>query len=87
MSAEAPGRWNQLALLSVAVLLALVPWFSAASVAPLIAAEWEISGLETALLTVAVQLGFAAGALVIAFTGAADVIPAHGLFSGGALLV
>lgn len=86
MSAEASGRWNQLTLLSVAVLLALVPWFSAASVAPLIAAEWEISGLETALLTVAVQLGFAAGALVIAFTGAADVIPAHRLIAGGALL-
>ena len=86
MPAEASGRWNQLTLLSVAVLLALVPWFSAASVAPLIAAEWEISGLETALLTVAVQLGFAAGALVIAFTGAADVIPAHRLIAGGALL-
>lgn len=86
MAAEASGRWNQLTLLSVAVLLALVPWFSAASVAPLIAAEWEISGLETALLTVAVQLGFAAGALVIAFTGAADVIPAHRLIAGGALL-
>ncbi len=86
MSAEASGRWNQLTLLSVAVLLALVPWFSAASVAPLIAAEWEISGIETALLTVAVQLGFAGGALVIAFTGAADVIPAHRLIAGGALL-
>ncbi|CAN5489641.1 MFS transporter [soil metagenome] len=86
MSAEASGRWRQLTLLSVAVLLALVPWFSAASVAPLIAAEWEISSLETALLTVAVQLGFAAGALVIAFTGAADVIPAHRLIAGGALL-
>ncbi|MBA4170705.1 MAG: MFS transporter [Chloroflexi bacterium] len=86
MSAEASGRWRQLTLLSVAVLLALVPWFSAASVAPQIAAEWEISRLETALLTVAVQLGFAAGALVIAFTGAADVIPAHRLIAGGALL-
>ena len=83
---EPHGRWSQLAILSASLLLALVPWFSAASVAPLIAAEWQISSLETALLTVAVQLGFVVGALVVAFTGAADVIPARRLIAGGALL-
>jgi len=84
--AEPGDRWKQLAVLAAAVLLALVPWFSAASVAPLIAAEWEISRLETALLTVAVQLGFVVGAFAIAFSGAADVIPARRLIAGGALL-
>ncbi|MGI8998713.1 MAG: MFS transporter [Candidatus Limnocylindria bacterium] len=84
--AEPGVRWTQLAVLAATVLLALVPWFSAASVAPLIAAEWEISRLETAMLTVAVQLGFVVGALVIAFSGAADVIPARTLIAGGALL-
>ncbi|MDQ3148959.1 MAG: MFS transporter [Chloroflexota bacterium] len=84
--AEPGDRWKQLAVLTAAVILALVPWFSAASVAPLIAAEWEISRLETALLTVAVQLGFVVGALAIAFSGAADVIPARRLIAGGALL-
>ena len=44
----------------------LVPWFSAAAVAPLIAEEWAIGALETALLTVAVQLGFRPGALLLA---------------------
>ena len=83
---EPRGRWGQLAILSTTMLLALVPWFSAAAVAPLIAAEWRITGLETALLTVAVQLGFVVGALVVAFTGAADVIPARRLIAGGALL-
>ena len=83
---EPRGRWPQLAILSASLLLALVPWFSAASVAPLIAAEWQITRLETALLTVAVQLGFVVGALVVAFTGAADVIPARRLIAGGALL-
>jgi MFS family permease len=83
---ETGARWSQLAILAVTLLLALVPWFSAASVAPLIAAEWQISRLETALLTVAVQLGFVVGALVIAFTGAADVIPARRLMAAGALL-
>ena len=83
---EPPGRWTQLGVLSAILLLALVPWFSAASVAPLIAAEWEIGALEVALLTVAVQLGFAVGALVVAFTGAADVMPAGRLMGIGALL-
>ena len=67
-------------------MLALVPWFSAAAVAPLIAAEWQIDGLQTALLTVAVQVGFAIGALVLALTGAADVIPARRLVAGGAFV-
>ena len=85
-ASEPAGRWSQLAILAAAVLLALVPWFSAASVAPLIAAEWQIGRLETALLTVAVQLGFVVGALGIAFSGAADVLPARRLIAGGALL-
>jgi len=86
MPAEPEGRWRLLAVLGACCLLALVPWFSAASVAPLIAAEWDISALETALLTVAVQLGFAIGALVVAFSGAADAISARRLIAGGALL-
>ncbi len=86
MAAEPEGRWGHLAILSACCLLALVPWFSAAAVAPLISAEWGITALETAFLTVAVQLGFAVGALVVAFTGAADVIPARRLIAGGALL-
>jgi MFS family permease len=83
---EPAGRWGTLAALSLAVVLALVPWFSAAAVAPLIAAEWHTDGLETALLTVAVQVGFAIGALVLALTGAADVIPARRLVAGGAFV-
>ncbi|MCV0403811.1 MAG: MFS transporter [Chloroflexi bacterium] len=83
----APGdRWRQLAVLASTVLLALVPWFSAAAVAPLIADEWAIGAVETVLLTVSVQLGFVVGALVVAFSGAADVISARRLIAGGALL-
>lgn len=84
--AEPISRWRMLAILAAVVLLALVPWFSAASVAPLIAAEWRISPFEVALLTVAVQVGFAIGALLVAVTGAADVIPARRLIAGGAVL-
>jgi MFS family permease len=83
---EPSERWRQLVVLAACVLLALVPWFSAASVAGLIRVEWGISHLETALLTVAVQVGFAAGALGLAVTGAADVIAPRRLVAGGALL-
>lgn len=83
---EAVGRWSVLAVLAATLVLALTPWFSAAAVAPLIAAEWRIGALETAFLTVAVQVGFAVGALVVAFTGAADAIAAHRLIAAGALL-
>ena len=67
------GRWRQLAAIAVGLLLAFAPWFSASAVAPLLAAEWQTTRLELPLLTVAVQLGFAAGALTLAATGAADV--------------
>ncbi len=83
---EPAARWAQLAVLAATVLLALVPWFSAAAVAPIIGEEWAIGSVETVMLTVAVQLGFVVGALVVAFTGAADVVPARRLMAGGALL-
>lgn len=82
---EPAGRWRQLAVLAACCCLALVPWFSAASVAPVIAAEWGVSALEIALLTVGVQLGFAAGALAVAFSGAADALSARRLMAAGAL--
>ncbi len=82
---EAAGRWAQLAILSLVVLCALGTWFSAAAVAPVLSAEWHVSGLAIASLTIAVQLGFAAGAVVLASVGAPDVLPARTLMALGAL--
>ena len=82
---EPAGRWRLLALLAMGELLAMSPWFSASAVAPLITAQWTLQGMDLPLLTIAVQLGFVAGALLIAVTGAADVLPARGLFLAGAL--
>ena len=42
--------------------------------------------LDLPLLTVAVQLGFVAGALLLALTGAADVVRGRVLFLAGACL-
>ena len=83
---EAPGRWRQLAIVALALSLAMGPWFSAGAVGPLIAAEWHTQGLELPLLTVAVQLGFAAGALLLAVAGVPDVVPGPRLLAIGAVL-
>ena len=56
------------------MLLAFAPWFSASAVAPLLATEWHTTGLDLPLLTVAVQVGFAVAAIVLAVSGAADVV-------------
>jgi MFS family permease len=86
VDAEPAGRWRMLAVLSVGILLAEAPWFSSAAVARLLAVEWQPTGFELSMLTVAVQLGFAAGAVVLAVSGAADVLPGRVLFAAGALI-
>jgi MFS family permease len=83
---DPPGAWRMLAILSAGVLLAEAPWFSSGAVAPLLAAEWQPTGFELSMLTVAVQLGFAAAALLLAISGAADVLPGRWLFAGGAFV-
>ena len=55
-------RRRALALLALALVLAMSTWFSAAAVLPQLRADWELSSGESAWLTIAVQLGFVAGA-------------------------
>jgi len=55
-------------------------------VAPNLVSAWSLGGLDLPLLTVAVQLGFVAGALLLALTGAADALSATRLFFLGATL-
>lgn len=86
VGADPPGRWWQLAILAVGILLAEAPWFASGAVAPLLRDEWATTGLELPLLTVAVQLGFAVGALALATVGAADVLSGRWLFVVGALV-
>ncbi|MFN8629257.1 MAG: MFS transporter [Chloroflexota bacterium] len=85
-TAVAPRRWRMMGLLGAGELLAMSPWFSASAVAPLIAAQWSLTGIALPMLTIAVQLGFVVGALLLAATGAADVLPARSLFLAGAVV-
>jgi MFS family permease len=79
-------RWRQLGIIGLAELLALAPWFGASAVAPNLVESWTLGGLDLAILTVAVQLGFVVGALLLALTGAADALSATRLFFIGAAL-
>ena len=83
---EPAGRWVQLAALSAAVLLVLGTWFSGTAVAASLKAEWGLDAVGIASLTVAVQLGFAVGAVVLAAVGVPDVVPARWLITGGAFV-
>jgi len=83
---EPPGRWRMLAVIGIGTLLSFAPWFSASAVAPLLKAEWHTTGLQLPMLTVAVQLGFAVAALLLAVSAAPDVIPGPVLFFGGAIV-
>ena len=80
------SRWPQLTVIGLGELLAMAPWLGASAVAPSLVENWQLGGLDLPLLTVAVQLGFVVGALLLAFTGAADVWSATRLFFVGAVL-
>ncbi len=81
-----PERWRQLAVLSLAELLALSLWFSASAVLPALRREWALGDGGAAGLTIAVQLGFIAGTLGAALANLPDVWPARRVMIAGALL-
>jgi hypothetical protein len=73
-----------LLVLAIAELLAMAPWFSASAVAPALARVWHLSPATTAWLTISVQLGFVAGAVVSAMLTLADRLSARRLVAGSA---
>ncbi len=85
-SSESPGaRWRILAFLAAALLLAMSTWFSASAVIPQLRAEWALSPNTAAWLTIAVQLGFVAGAVFSSLLNIADLISPRHVMMGGAI--
>ena len=74
-----------LALLALSLVLTMTTWFSASAVIPQLKTEWNLSSNERAWLTIAVQLGFVAGALLSSVLNVADVIDARYVIVGGAV--
>jgi MFS family permease len=79
----APGRWRSLAVLATCLILGMAPWFSSSAVGATLKVEWQTGTLGLPALAVAVQLGFAAGAILLAIAGVPDVVPARYLMAAG----
>jgi MFS family permease len=75
-----------LAVLAIAELLAMAPWFSASAVSPALVSAWGLSPTSAAWLTISVQLGFVIGALVSATLTLPDRLSARRLVAGSAAL-
>ncbi len=75
-----------LAYLSVATVLSLTVWFSTNAIAPALEAEKGFSSGDIAWLTIAVQIGFVIGTLLIAITNLVDVINTRKVFAICAVL-
>ncbi len=77
---------RSLVLLALAELLGMSVWFSASAVVPALTKVWSLGSSGQAWLTMAVQVGFVAGALASAVLNLADLIPAPRLFTIAAFL-
>jgi MFS family permease len=81
---HAERRWRALAFLSLAVVLSMTTWFSASAVVPQLREEWGLGDTAAAWLTIAVQLGFVAGATASSVLNLADVVSPRVVLLGGA---
>ena len=83
-----PGehRWKALGWITLAELLAMSVWFSAAAVTTALVHQWHLPVSEEPWLTASVQLGFVGGALLSSTLGLADRIPLRRLMAWGSLL-
>ena len=79
-----PRKRRVLVTIALAELLTMSLWFSATAAAPELTAEWGLTAAESAWLTIVVQLGFVAGALLSSTLTLSDVIPPRYLFAGSA---
>jgi MFS family permease len=80
-----PGSGRALLLLALAMLLAMTTWFSATAVLPQLRTAWALTTVQASVLTIAVQVGFVAGALVSALSNLVDIIAARTVMLFGAL--
>jgi MFS family permease len=74
---ESAHRWRALAALAIVSLLGMSTWFSGTAVVRELAPQWRLGPGATALLTIAVQLGFVAGALGSSVVNLLDIVPAR----------
>ena len=76
---------RQLAILAGALVLSMSTWFSTAAVLGQLRGDWQLSQAAGAWLTIMVQIGFVAGAVVSSVTNLADRVPPRRLLLLGSL--
>jgi MFS family permease len=80
------NKWRTVLLLALAELLAMGLWFSASAVTPSLTAIWNLSSGQVAWLTMAVTVGFVAGAFLSALTNISDIYPPRLVFAISAFI-
>ena len=75
------GSRKVLVFVAIAELLAKSLWFSGTAVIPQLSREWHADLALTSWLTTSVQLGFVAGALLLAVSNLPDVMSAARIFA------
>ncbi|MFQ5629415.1 MAG: MFS transporter [bacterium] len=78
-------KWRNLTLLALAELLAMGLWFSASAVLPQLTDEWHLTSSQQSWMTMSVQLGFVAGALISAIFNLADRLSIRHFFAFSAI--
>jgi len=79
-------RSRVLCLVAIAELLAKSLWFSGTAVIPQLSREWHANLSLTAWLTLSVQLGFVAGALILAASNLLDLVSPARIFAASGVL-
>jgi MFS family permease len=80
------ATWRVLFLLSLAELLAMSLWFTGTAVLPQVTSIWHSDLALGSWLTIAVQIGFAAGAVTFALFNVPDVFSPIKVFTIAAIL-
>lgn len=74
------GSGRALLLTSLAVFLASSIWFSGTAAVPILKQAWSLSDVQSAWLTIAVQLGFIVGTFLYAVFNLPDIFSARRVF-------
>ena len=83
---SSPVRNRVLCFIALAELLAKSLWFSGTAVIPQLSREWHADVGLTSWLTLSVQLGFVAGALILAASNLLDLVAAAWIFAASGVL-
>jgi MFS family permease len=84
LEAEPEHHRGALIALGLTLILGMTTWFSASAVIPQLRVEWGLSTQVASWLTISVQLGFVAGAVLSSLFNLSDVFAPRSVLAAGA---